>query len=128
MSQTAVLSEIGVSISLENCQPKAMHSGCNGSVDQILQQAEYLNLPKRQRQHTRHDEKVGRRRKANAVEHMIVDAFVEADPFFKLADATEDAQAFALLDDSILKVCRAYAACWHPMLHSAAEAAAYRGR
>ena len=52
-------------------------------------------------------------RKANAVEHMIVDAFVEADPFFKLADATEDAQAFALLDDSILKVRRAYAACWH---------------
>ena len=57
-------------------------------------------------------------RKANAVEHMIVDAFVEADPFFKLADATEDAQAFALLDDSILKVRRAYAACWHLMLQS----------
>ena len=44
---------------------------------------------------------------------MIVDAFVEADPFFKLADATEDAQAFALLDDSILKVRRAYTVRWH---------------
>ena len=42
-----------------------------------------------------------------------MDAFVEADPFFKLADATEDAQAFALLDDSILKVRRAYTVRWH---------------
>ncbi|CAK0787043.1 hypothetical protein CVIRNUC_010259 [Coccomyxa viridis] len=49
-------------------------------------------------------------KKANAVEHMIMDAFVEADPFFKLADATEDAQAFALLDDSILKTIEHYGA------------------
>ena len=53
-----------------------------------------------------------------------MDAFVEADPFFKLADATEDAQAFALLDDSILKVRPAYAACWHLMPHPCLESSA----
>ena len=35
---------------------------------------------------------------------MIVDALVGADPVFRLADATESAQDFAKLDDSILKV------------------------
>ena len=104
-----------------------MHSGCNGSVDQIVQQAEGPDLPECQRQHTRHDQKVGHCRKANAVEHMIVDAFVEADPFFKLADATEDAQAFALLDDSILKVRRAYATCWHLLLHFACRSSCIYG-
>lgn len=33
-----------------------------------------------------------------------MDALVEADPVFKLADATLDVEAFAKLDDSILKV------------------------
>ena len=33
-----------------------------------------------------------------------MDALVGADPVFKLADATESAQDFAKLDDSILKV------------------------
>ncbi len=33
-----------------------------------------------------------------------MDALVGADPVFRLADATESAQDFAKLDDSILKV------------------------
>ena len=33
-----------------------------------------------------------------------MDALVGADPVFQLADATESAQDFAKLDDSILKV------------------------
>ncbi len=33
-----------------------------------------------------------------------MDALVGADPVFRLADATENAQDFAKLDDSILKV------------------------
>ena len=40
---------------------------------------------------------------------MIVDALVGADPVFKLADATESAQDFAKLDDSILKVGHSHA-------------------
>lgn len=55
-------------------------------------------------------------RKANAVEHMIVDALVEADPVFRLADAAEKAETFAQLDDSILRV-------WaHVKLNAAASA------
>lgn len=41
---------------------------------------------------------------------MIVDALVEADPVFKLADATENAQDFARLEDSILRVWRMHSA------------------
>ncbi len=38
------------------------------------------------------------------MEHMIVDALVEADPVFQLADAADKAETFAQLDDSILRV------------------------
>ena len=44
---------------------------------------------------------------------MIVDALVEADPVFKLADATENAQDFARLEDSILRVRRMHSSHKH---------------
>jgi hypothetical protein len=39
-----------------------------------------------------------------AIEHMIVDALVEAEPALKLADKTEDVREFVKLDDTVIKV------------------------
>ena len=43
-------------------------------------------------------------RKARAVEHMIVDAMLAAEPTLRLAERTEDPREFVRLDDSIIKV------------------------
>jgi hypothetical protein len=45
------------------------------------------------------------------VEHMVVDAFLAADPVLKLAEKTEDSREFARLDDTLLRA-RALLA-WH---------------
>ena len=42
-------------------------------------------------------------RKASAVEHMVVDAFLAADPVLRLAEKTEDSREFARLDDTLLR-------------------------
>ena len=43
-------------------------------------------------------------RKASAVEHMVVDALLAAEPVVRLAEKTEDSREFAKLDDTILRV------------------------
>ncbi|KAK9918697.1 hypothetical protein WJX75_006087 [Coccomyxa subellipsoidea] len=43
-------------------------------------------------------------KKARAVEHMIVDALLAAEPTLRLAERTEDPREFVRLDDSIIKV------------------------
>ena len=43
-------------------------------------------------------------RKASAVELMVVDALLAAEPVLKLAEKTEDSREFAKLDDTVLRV------------------------
>lgn len=43
-------------------------------------------------------------RKASAVEHMVVDALLAAEPVVRLIEKTEDSREFAKLDDTILRV------------------------
>ena len=44
------------------------------------------------------------RRKAKAVEFMVVDALLEADPALRLSAAASDPEQFVRLDDSVLEV------------------------
>lgn len=67
-------------------------------------------------------------RKARAVEHMIVDALIEAEPALRLTERTEDAREFVKLDDTVLKVCLALGismAANHTVLNAKACIASY---